>query len=445
MDWDKLSEEAAVSDEHLLESFLEEGALKKEDLVDPIHERKVFPVFFGSALKNEGVQELLDGLETYVKPGHYPAAFGARVFKISRDDQGNRLTHVKITGGKLKVKDLLTNAKPSDDTDMKQSNDSIWNEKVDQIRIYSGKQYRLVQELEAGCICTLTGLTHTKSGDGLGYEQDEMKPSLKPVLSYRIVLPDGCNVNEMLKNLRQLEEEEPHLNVLWNEVLAEIHVQVMGEIEIEILRSLILDRYGVDVAFDSGNLVYKETIAEPVIGVGHFEPLRHYAEVHLLMEPGERGSGMTYDSSCSEDLLGRSWQRLVLTHLGERNHMGTLTGAELTDMKITVVAGRAHEKHTEGGDFRQATFRGYPSGTDAGPKGAARAGLCFQTGDAKCLSWKGDVGYPKDARAARGSGYGSRFCGAFRGGAGCHHDELCHGSECIYKGRGQALSECERL
>ncbi len=341
------NENLAVCDEHLLESFLETGELKKDDIARAIAKYRIFPAYFGSALKNSGVQDLLDGMEIYTRPAEYADVFGARVFKISRDDQGNRLTHVKITGGSLKVKDAI---------------DEEGREKVDQIRIYSGKQYDSVQEASAGSICALTGLSTTHAGDGLGFESGSVQPELEPVLSYRIELPESCNVHGMLQNLKVLEEEEPHLNIVWNETLEEIHAKVMGEIEIEILKSLILDRFGIEVTFGSGNLVYKETIKKPTLGIGHFEPLKHYAEVHLLMEPAESGSGIQLATACSEDVLGGSWQRLILTHLAEKPFNGVLTGSEITDMKITVVAGRAHEKHTEGGDFRQATFRAVRQG-----------------------------------------------------------------------------------
>lgn len=342
--WDIVVESIAVSDEKLLELFLEKGKLTTEEIIQSIQKRKVFPVLFGSALKIEGIQELLDTMKTYFSPQKYSKIFGARVFNISRDEQNNRLTHVKVTGGTLRVKDLFQ------------------NEKVDQIRIYSGKQYELQQSVVAGTVCSLTGLLKTQSGDGLGFEKSMISPLIKPVLSYCISLPKECSVQEMMTNLRQLEEEEPHLNIIWNEFLQEIHVQVMGEIEIEILKSMILERYGVEVEFDKGSLVYKETIQESVIGIGHFEPLRHYAEVHLLLEPGELGSGMIFDTKCSVDILAKNWQQLILTHLREKKHQGVLTGSILTDMKVTVVGGRAHLKHTEGGDFRQATYRAIRQG-----------------------------------------------------------------------------------
>ncbi len=342
--WSQNMENMAMSDEHAMEKYLEEGTLDTEDIQGLITRRKIFPVYFGSALKNIGVETFLSGLATYMEQKKYPDIFGARIYKISRDEQGNRLTHLKITGGSLRVKDVFD------------------DEKVDQIRIYSGNQYELVHTIGPGSICTVTGLTKSQAGQGLGFEEHTYRPYIEPVLNYRIELPQDCNVAKMLDDLKKLEEEEPHLNIVWNEELSEIHAQVMGEIEIEILRSLILERFGVEVHFDSGNLVYKESIKSPVIGVGHFEPLRHYAEVHLLLEPGDRGSGMEYATNCNEDDLDRNWQRLVLTHLKEREHIGVLTGSEITDMKITLIAGRGHLKHTEGGDFRQATYRALRQG-----------------------------------------------------------------------------------
>lgn len=342
--WSQNIENMAMSDEYAMEKYLEEGTLDTEDIQGLITRRKIFPVYFGSALKNIGVETFLSGLATYMEQKKYPDIFGARIYKISRDEQGNRLTHLKITGGSLRVKDVFD------------------DEKVDQIRIYSGNQYELVHTIGPGSICTVTGLTKSQAGQGLGFEEHTYRPYIEPVLNYRIELPQECNVAKMLDDLKKLEEEEPHLNIVWNEELSEIHAQVMGEIEIEILRSLILERFGVEVHFDSGNLVYKESIKSPVIGVGHFEPLRHYAEVHLLLEPGDRGSGMEYATDCNEDDLDRNWQRLVLTHLKEREHIGVLTGSEITDMKITLIAGRGHLKHTEGGDFRQATYRALRQG-----------------------------------------------------------------------------------
>lgn len=341
-------ENIAVSDEKLLDEYLESGKIYTGGVREVISERKVFPCFFGSALKSEGVHEFLKGIETYTREIEYPAEFGAKVFKISRDSQGNRLTHLKITGGVLKVKAVL---KSGDE-----------EEKVNQIRIYSGEKYQTADEAQAGTVCAVTGLTKTKPGHGFGMEEGGFEPALEPVLTYKVILPEGTSASVMLPNLRQLQEEEPELHIVWNEELQEIQVQIMGEVQLEILKSLIEERFDTSIEFGTGNIVYKETIKNTVEGVGHFEPLRHYAEVHLLMEPLEPGSGLQFDSSCSEDMLDKNWQRLVLTHLQEREHPGVLTGSAVTDMKITLAAGRAHLKHTEGGDFRQATYRAVRQG-----------------------------------------------------------------------------------
>ena len=339
-------EELAVCDDEMMEAYLESGKISLERVQDAVAERKVFPCYFGSALKSEGVEELLQGICIYQKQKTYPNKFGAKVYKIARDPQGNRLTYLKVTGGVLKVKDVI------DDT----------GEKVNQIRIYSGEKFEAVQEAEAGRVCAVTGLEQTHPGQGLGTEPESELPVLEPVLTYRLILPDDCNVHTMLQNLRMLEEEEPELHIVWDEKSAEIHIQLMGDVQIEILQRMIKERYGVLVQFGEGSIVYKETITAPVEGVGHFEPLRHYAEVHLRIEPGERGSGMQYATECSEDVLDRNWQRLVLTHLEEKEHKGVLTGSAVTDLKITLTSGRAHQKHTEGGDFRQATYRAVRQG-----------------------------------------------------------------------------------
>ena len=355
-DYAAFAEEAAMSDEKLLEEYLESGSVDRKLLKKAIADRKLFPCFFGSALKIQGVEELLKGLETYASTSPYRKNFSARVYKISRDEAGNRLTHLKVTGGVLKVKMPLTNRREG----LEES--EIWEEKADQIRLYSGAGYQAVNEAGPGSICAVTGLSRTFAGEGLGEEAEGNLPILEPVLTYRIELPEGTNVHETFLKLLKLEEEIPELHIVWNERLGEIHAQVMGEVQIEILKSLIRDRFRLDVEFGDGNIVYKETILEPVEGVGHFEPLRHYAEVHLLLEPAERGSGLSFDTVCSEDLLDRNWQRLILTHLEEKKHLGVLTGSEITDMKITLLTGRAHIKHTEGGDFRQATYRAVRQG-----------------------------------------------------------------------------------
>ena len=352
-DW---KEQVAVCDEQVMEAYLEGEEISRVQIQKMIRERKLFPCYFGSALKLTGVKEFLEDLKLRIRESSYPESFGAKIYKITRDSQGERLSHMKVTGGALKVKSVLSNGKPGE------TGESIWQEKVNQIRIYSGEKYTMVSEVKAGTVCAVTGLTATYPGQGLGSEQASDMPVLEPVLSYRISLPTEVNVHQALLQLRQLEEEEPLLHIVWNETLGEIYAQVMGEVQIEILKSLIKERFGMAVTFDEGNIVYKETILEPVEGVGHFEPLRHYAEVHLLLEPGETGSGLIFAADCSEDVLDRNWQRLILTHLEEREHKGVLIGAPITDMKITLLTGRAHIKHTEGGDFRQATYRAVRQG-----------------------------------------------------------------------------------
>ena len=343
---DEFYEAVAMEDEELLDQYLESGEIEDEQIRKMITERKIFPCFFGSALKLQGVEEFLNDFGYYTEEKEYPEQFGTRVFKITRDESGNRLTHLKVTGKDLKVKTVITSS----------------DEKINQIRIYSGEKYETVNELEAGRICAVTGLSDTYPGQCLGVEQGGYEPVLEPVLTYQMILPEQTSATVMLPKLRQLEEEEPELHIIWNEELQEIQVQIMGEVQIEILKSLIKERFDVDVEFGQGNIVYKETIANTVEGVGHFEPLRHYAEVHLLLEPLERGSGVVIDTQCSEDILDKNWQRLILTHLLEKEHRGVLTGAPITDIKITLAAGRAHQKHTEGGDFRQATYRAVRQG-----------------------------------------------------------------------------------
>lgn len=346
------AEAIALCEESLLEQYLETGEIRKEDAARMIARRKIFPCYFGSALKLQGVQELLDALRVYSVQKNYPEEFAARVYKISRDEQGNRLTHMKITGGSLKVKAVLRGGDGED----------AWEEKVNQIRVCSGSSFRAVNEAQAGMVCAVTGLNHTKAGEGLGTECGVHLPVLEPVLSYQIRIPEDCDVHQTYRKFLQLEEEEPELHITWNKELGEIYAQLMGEVQTEVLKNMISERFGIAVEFGAGNIVYKETITEPVIGIGHFEPLRHYAEVHLLMEPGEPGSGLQFETACSEDVLDRNWQRLILTHLAEKQHIGVLTGSEITDMKITLIAGRAHQKHTEGGDFRQATYRALRQG-----------------------------------------------------------------------------------
>lgn len=350
---ERFLENAAVCEESLLEAYLEweesgQGScpVTGQKLTELIEKRKLYPCYFGSALRHRGIAELLDGLAEYCRMPQYGDAIGLRVFKIARDERGERLTHVKLTGGSLRVKQTLGEGK------------------IDQIRFYSGAKYTLKQEAQAGDVCVLTGLTDTFCGQGFGTEQEGMLPVLEPVMTYSIVLPEGSDPHRSYMELCQLEEEEPELHIVWNERLAELQIQLMGEVQLEVLRQLIQERFGMEVTFGQGSVVYKETITDTVEGVGHFEPLRHYAEVHLLLTPGERGSGLQFASNCSEELLDRNWQRLILTHLEEKEHQGVLMGAPLTDVQITLVSGRAHPKHTEGGDFRQATYR------------AVRQGLC---------------------------------------------------------------------
>ena len=340
------NEEVAMTNESLMEEFLSCGKIDIEDIKRGISDREIFPCHFGSALKNDKIIDLLDGLNTYIDEKKYPDKFGAKVYKINRDSQGNRLTYLKVTGGVLRVKDII------DDSE----------EKINQIRIYSGDKYRTTNEIYSGEVCAVTGLTKTYSGENLGIENENNDVILEPVLMYRVVLPQELDAAMMLPKLKQLEEEDPTLSIKWNEDLKEIQVCLMGEVQIEILKKLVLDRFNVAIEFDQGNVVYKETISNTVEGVGHFEPLRHYAEVHLRLEPGEIGSGLTFETECSEEILAKNWQRLILTHLQEREHKGVLTGSGITDMKITLVSGRAHLKHTEGGDFRQATYRAVRQG-----------------------------------------------------------------------------------
>ena len=431
-------ESIAVQDEALLERYLEGGGIQDHEIAGLVARRRVFPCRFGAALKLEGVDELLSDLDRFVPRCDYPMDFGAKVFKISRDEQGSRLTHLKITGGVLRVRDLVSGPE--------------WQEKVNQIRIYSGNKFKPVEEAGPGTVCAVTGLSRTMPGIGLGVEQDSAAPVLEPVLTYRVNLPAGCDVHEMLRNMRLLEEEDPMLRVLWNEPLAEIQVQLMGEIQLEVLTQRVADRFGIDITFDAGNIVYKETIATPAIGIGHFEPLRHYAECQLLLEPGAPGSGFRTDSVCHVDVLDLNWQRLIMAHLSEKTHIGILTGSPVTDIKITLLTGRAHLKHTEGGDFRQATYRAVRQGLmQAEPvllepwydyrltvpqdmvgramtdiqrmdgtfdPPATEGGMAVLTGAAPVASMRG---YPREV-AAYTRGLGQLFC-TVRGYAPCHNTE----------------------
>lgn len=348
-DWD---EALAVCDERLMETMLDRGSLTDTDLIPAIARRHVFPCWFGSALKLQGVDALAEGLDRYTRPAPALEAFGAKVFKVSQDEQGNRLTWLRVTGGVLKVKAQLTG----------EADGELWAEKANQLRLYSGAKFTLAERIGPGRVCAVTGLTKARPGEGLGAERDSDLPVLEPVLSYQVLLPEGADVHAALGKLHRLEEEEPQLHVVWNETLGEIHVQLMGEIQLEVLKSLLAERYGLEVSFGPGGILYKETITEAMEGVGHYEPLRHYAEVHLKLEPLPRGSGMQFAADCREEVLDKNWQRLVLTHLEEKQHLGVLIGAPLTDVKITLIAGRAHLKHTEGGDFRQATYRAVRQG-----------------------------------------------------------------------------------
>ena len=345
-------EALALCDENLMDRMLDAGQLQDADLIPAIARRHVFPCWFGAALKLEGVDALLDGLDRYTRLAPALEAFGAKVFKVSQDEQGARLTWLRVTGGELKVKAQLTG----------EADGEPWAEKANQLRLYSGAKYTLTEAIGPGQVCAVTGLTKARPGEGLGAERDSDLPVLEPVLSYQVLLPEGADVHAALGKLHRLEEEEPQLHVVWNETLGEIHVQLMGEIQLEVLRSLLAERFGLEVEFGPGGILYKETITEPMEGVGHYEPLRHYAEVHLKLEPLPCGSGMQFAADCREEVLDKNWQRLVLTHLEEKQHLGVLTGSPLTDVKITLIAGRAHLKHTEGGDFRQATYRAVRQG-----------------------------------------------------------------------------------
>ena len=350
---EELPEELAMCDEAVLDRYMDTGAVSDADITALVRERKLFPCWFGSALKLEGVAEFLDALERFTAEPERGREFAASVYKIARDAQGNRLTYLKLTGGSLKVRSAVSYTARNGDA---------LEEKVNQIRLYSGEKFETAETVSAGDVCAVLGLTDTWPGQGLGAQPDAAAPLLEPVLSYRIGLPAGTDARVMLPKLQQLEEEDPMLRIVWNERLQEIQAELMGRVQIEVLKSLIRDRFDVDVTVDSGHICYRETIAAPVEGVGHFEPLRHYAEVHLLLEPLPAGSGLVFDTACSEEVLDRNWQRLILTHLEERQHPGVLTGSPVTDMKITLIAGRAHLKHTEGGDFRQATYRAVRQG-----------------------------------------------------------------------------------
>ena len=347
-------EAAALGDEALLERYLERGSLTEAELSHLVGQRQLIPCWFGSALRDQGVDALLDGLARYVPAPEYGSRFGALVYKVSRDGQGTRLTWLKVTGGVLKVKDILSNRRPG----LEES--ALWSDKADQLRLYSGDKYELTEAAPAGTLCAVTGLSHARPGDALGAQAALPTPALEPVLTCQVLF--DRDPHTVLPLLRQLEEEDPQLHLCWQEQTGQLFLQVMGEVQLEVLTRMARERFGLELSFGPGAILYRETIAAPVIGIGHFEPLRHYAEVHLLLEPAPRGSGLTFASACSTDQLDLNWQRLVLTHLAEREHPGVLTGSPITDMKITLIAGRAHDKHTEGGDFRQATYRAVRQG-----------------------------------------------------------------------------------
>ncbi len=341
-------EQLAMCTDELLDIYMKTSRIPDEKAAEQISARRIFPCFFGSGLKLDGVEDFINALPTLISPPIRGNDFGARVFKISRDAQGSRIVHMKLTGGTLRARDAVSSGGVS--------------EKVTQIRVYNGSRFTSVESVSAGAVCAVTGLSAVKNGQGLGFEEGSGSAYLEPVMNYRVVLPRGEDVTTMLQKLRQLEEEDPMLRVSFLSQIQEIHVSLMGEVQLEILRSIIEERFGVSVSFDSGRILYKETIENTVEGVGHYEPLRHYAEVHLIMEPLPPGGGLKFVSTCPEDALDRNWQRLIFTHLAEKEHLGVLTGSPITDIKITLAAGRAHIKHTEGGDFRQATYRAVRNG-----------------------------------------------------------------------------------
>ncbi|MDH7905220.1 TetM/TetW/TetO/TetS family tetracycline resistance ribosomal protection protein [Bifidobacterium catenulatum subsp. kashiwanohense] len=356
-------EDIAMQSETAMESYLESGTIPDETIREMIADRALFPCFFGSALKMDGIDEFVAGFERYVREPEYDSEFGAHIYKVSHDAQGNRLTWLKVTGGEFKAKTMLSGTARvgTDLGESKIDDDGMWHEKADQVRVYSGAKFTTVDSVVAGTVCAVTGLTRTFPGAGLGKESDGVNPVLQPVLTYTL-LPGECDIHACLVALRELEDEDPLLHVVWQSHLEEVHLQLMGAVQLEVIQQMIHDRFGLDVLFGPGGILYKETIAHPVEGVGHFEPLRHYAETHVLLEPLPAGSGMRFASVCSEDVLDRNWQRLILQHCQEREHLGVLIGSPITDMKITLLVGRAHLKHTEGGDFRQATYRAIRQG-----------------------------------------------------------------------------------
>ena len=350
---DAVFEAAAMCDETLLEVYLQTGQISREDMQKLVEKRVLIPCLFGSGLKLDGVESLLDVLDRYVPGGSYFEEFSARVYKISRDPQGARLTWLKVTGGILETRRQI---------DYVNQKGERFSEKVVQLRLYAGEKFTPAEQVQAGQLCAVTGLTETYAGQGLGAETGSDGSVLEPVMTYRLNLPAGCSEVAVLPKLRQLEEEDPQLHLLWEENTKQLHVQIMGKVQLEVLGSVIAERFGLEVTFDDPRIYYKETIAAPVEGVGHFEPLRHYAEAHILLEPLPRGSGLVFDTVCSPDVLDMQYQRLILGHLAEKQHKGVLMGAPITDMKLTLLVGKAHLKHTEGGDFRQATYRAVRQG-----------------------------------------------------------------------------------
>lgn len=347
------AENLALCDDALYEEYLSGASFSDTAIAEAIRKRKVFPCFFGSALKLFGIDYFLSSFEKYTLPTEYPSVFGARVYKVSEDERGQRLAHLKITGGSIRVKDIVSFA---------DSSGVAINEKINEIRVYSGKKYKNIQEATGGMICTLTGLSNIYPGQGLGFEKHTEQGIFQPVISYAVRLDGQTDLNTAYSAFKRLEAEDPKLNMVWNPQLKEIQLQLMGEVQAEVLKQTLWDRFKISAELEEGGVVYKETILNSVEGAGHYEPLRHYAEVHLMLEPLERGSGIVIDTSCSEDILDKSWQRLILTHLSEKTHIGVLTGSPVTDIKITLLAGKAHQKHTEGGDFRQAAYRAVRQG-----------------------------------------------------------------------------------
>lgn len=345
-------EDIAMCNEDLLEDYMNGVEFTDNTISELVCNRELFPCYFGSALQLDGIEQLMEGLYSYTYEPIYNESFGAKIYKITKDNNNNRLTHMKITGGSLKVKDLLTG----------QNGAKEWSEKVNEIRVYSGEKYDAIGEALPGDIVAVTGLNETYQGEGLGFEHEFIEPSLIPVLAYKIIVPSGININQVYKQLKEIEEEEPTLKITWNEEKQELTANVMGAIQIEVLKNIVKERFDLDIEFGAGSILYKETIMEAVEGIGHFEPLKHYAEVHLLLEPGLPGSGLAFNTAVSENLLSKNWQRLILTHLQEKNHRGVLTGSPITDISITLIGGKAHLKHTEGGDFRQATYRAVRQG-----------------------------------------------------------------------------------